>query len=107
MTTTTIPRHRRAPRGRRGLAAVAETIGIPADELRTALHRGESIARVANDNGVLAETVVEALLAEFRLRLAAEVAAGRITRADADALAASSSPSFVALVTGIDVRGAA
>ncbi|MCU1378504.1 MAG: hypothetical protein JWN29_1487 [Acidimicrobiales bacterium] len=107
MTTTTIPRQRRAPRRRRGLASVAETIGIPAEELRAALHGGDSIAKVAGDHGVLAETVVEALIDEFRLRLAAEVAAGRVTWADADSLAAAASPTFVALVTGIDVRGAA
>jgi hypothetical protein len=107
MTTTTIPRHRRAPGRRRGLASAAETIGIPAEELRGALHRGETIAQVASDHGVLAETVVEAVVDEFRLRLAAEVAAGRVTWADADSLAAAASPSFVALVTGIDVRGAA
>jgi hypothetical protein len=107
MTTTTVNSHRPARRGRRGLAAAADTIGIPPEELRAALHRGDSIARVANDHGVLAETVVEALVDEFRLRLRAEVASGRVSRADAEALVASSAPGFVALVTGIDLRGAA
>lgn len=107
MTTTTTPRHRRAPRGRRGLAAAADTIGIPPEELRAALHRGDSIARVANDHGVLAEAVIDALVDEFLLRLAAEVAAGRVSRADADALADASTPSFISLVTGVDLGGAA
>jgi DNA-binding phage protein len=107
MTTTTIPPHRRAPRRRRGLASVAETIGVPVEDLRGALHRGDSIAKVANDHGVRTETIVEALVDDFRLRLAAEAAAGRVTWADADSLAAAASPSFVTLVIGIDVRGAA
>jgi hypothetical protein len=107
MTTTTVPIHRRTPRGRRGVTAAAESIGIPDAELRAALHRGDSIARVARDHGVLVETVVDALVAEFRLRLATEVAVGRVTEADARALLAASSPGFVALVTGLDVGGAA
>jgi pyrimidine operon attenuation protein/uracil phosphoribosyltransferase len=105
MTSTTLPR--RAARGRRGLAAAADAIGIPSDELRAALHRGDSIARVAHDHGVLAETVVAALVAECRLRLESDVAAGRISRADADALLEQSTPGFVTLVTGLTLRGAA
>jgi hypothetical protein len=106
MTTTILPQ-RRPARGRRGLAAAADAIGITTDELRDALHGGDSIAEVAHDHGVLAETVVAALVAECGLRLRIDVAAGRITQADADALLEQSTPGFVTLVTGMTLRGAA
>jgi hypothetical protein len=107
MTTTTLPVDRRPARGRRGLAAAAETIGISSDELRAALHRGDSIARIAHDHGVTADSVIASLVQEFRLRLRSDVAAGRVTQADADALVELSTPGFVALVTGMTLRGAA
>ncbi|MCU1486767.1 MAG: hypothetical protein JWN67_3513 [Actinomycetia bacterium] len=107
MTTTTLPIHRRPARGRRGLAAAADTIGISPDALRTALHRGDSIARIAHDHGVTAESVVASLVQEFRIRLRSDVAAGRVSQADADALVELSTPGFIALVTGMTVRGAA
>jgi hypothetical protein len=106
MTTTSLLQ-RRPARGRRGLAAAADAIGISADELRAALQDGDSIAQVAHDHGVLAETVVAALVAECGLRLRIDVAAGRISQADADALLEHSTPGFVALVTGMGLRGAA
>ena len=92
---------RRPPRGRRGLAAAADTIGIAAEDLRAALHRGETIAEVAEANGVGTEQVIDALLAEFDLRLHAEVAAGRISAADATVLRDTAPRGFVALITGI------
>jgi len=99
--TTPLRSRRRSPRGRRGLAAAADTIGIAPDDLRAALHRGDTIAEVAHDHGVSAEVVIDALLDEFDVRLAAEVASGRITQADAAALRDQAPRGFVALVTGL------
>ena len=101
MTQTIHPPRRRAPRGRRGLAAAAETIGIPTDVLRAALHDGNTIAQVAHDHGVMAEDVIGALVEEFRLRLAAEVAAGRVTSQDAAVLISTAPRGFISLVTGV------
>ena len=98
---TSLQPRRRSPRGRRGLVAAADSIGIAAEDLRAALHRGDTIAEVAHDHGVPADVVIDALLDEFDLRLGAEVAAGRITRADAAVLRDRAPRGFVALVTGL------
>lgn len=52
-----------------GLAAAAGAIGISEDDLRTALADGQSIAQVAEANGVDVQTVVDALVAEATDRL--------------------------------------
>ncbi|MDP1821585.1 MAG: hypothetical protein Q8K58_17060 [Acidimicrobiales bacterium] len=66
-------RHGHGPRGER-LATVAEAIGITADELRTELEAGKSIAQVAADRDVDVQTVIDALVAEGRARLEAMLA---------------------------------
>lgn len=68
----------RGGRGGRHLGAAVDTaasvIGVTADELKTALQNGESIADVATANGVDPQTVIDALVAE-----AAENLTQRIT----------------------------
>lgn len=51
------------------LQTVAEVIGVPVDELRAALADGQSIADVAEANGVDPQAVVDALVAEATARL--------------------------------------
>lgn len=51
------------------LTAAAEAIGISEDELRTALEGGQSIAQVADAEGVDVQTVVDALVANGTARL--------------------------------------
>jgi hypothetical protein len=46
------------------LDTAASAIGVTADELKTALQNGESIADVATANGVDPQTVIDALVAE-------------------------------------------
>lgn len=72
--------------GHRGknLDAVAGAIGIDAAALRTELQSGKTIAEVAQAHGVDVQKVVDALVAELKTHLDAEVAAGRITQAQAD-----------------------
>ena len=73
--------------GRRGgcnLDAAAEAIGIDADELRTAVDEGQSIAEVATANGVDAGDVVDAMVAAKAERLAEKVDEGRLTPDEAD-----------------------
>lgn len=73
--------------GRRGrgegcgksLDAAAEAIGIEADELKAALEEGQSIAEVAEANGVDADVVVDALVANAEARIDEKVAEGRLT----------------------------
>lgn len=70
--------------GRISLETAATTIGISADELRTALADGQTLAEVATANGVEPQAVIDALVAEATTRLDAAVAAGRVEQADSD-----------------------
>lgn len=74
--------------GRVDLAAAAEALGIPQDELRTRTQAGQTLADVAAAQGVAEADLVDALVAAARTRLADAVAAGRLTRAEADARSA-------------------
>lgn len=66
------------------LEVAATALGMTADELRTELEAGTSIAQVAADKGVAVETVTAALKADLQTRLAQAVTDGKITQAQAD-----------------------
>lgn len=74
--------HRRQPGLR--LDTVASTIGITMAELRQQMVDGLTIAEVAAANGVSADTVAEAILAEMQSHLADEVTEGDLTQEQAD-----------------------
>jgi hypothetical protein len=57
-----------------GLEAAAEAIGITEDELRAALEDGQSIAQVAEAEGVDVQTVIDALVANGTERLEEAIA---------------------------------
>lgn len=65
--TTQAGHNRRAHPDR--LATAAEAIGISTDDLREALKGGQSIAEVAEANGVEAQTVIDALVAKVTTHL--------------------------------------
>jgi polyhydroxyalkanoate synthesis regulator phasin len=73
--------------GRRGLKSevLAQVLGMSADELRTALKSGKTIAQVAADQGVDVQVVIDALTAEMTNHIADEVASGELTQEEADA----------------------
>ncbi len=71
-------------RGGPGLDIVATTLGITADEVRTALEDGQSLADLAVSNGKTAQNVVDAIVADATTRINAKVAAGDLTQAEAD-----------------------
>ena len=52
-----------------GLEAAATALGITADELRTELKSGKSIADVATAKGVNVQTVIDALVAQAKTRI--------------------------------------
>lgn len=58
---------------------VADTIGIDMEALREALGEGQTIAEVAEANGVSGQTVIDALVAALDARLDGAVENGRIT----------------------------
>ncbi len=76
-------------RGRRfhrlhfGLDVVSTTIGITEAELREALRGGQTIAEVAEANGVSAQTVIDAIVAAVTTRVDEALAAGNIDEARA------------------------
>lgn len=71
-----------------GLDAAATALGLTADELRTELQAGSTIADVAAAEGVDVQTVIDAMVAEATTRLDEKVAAGDLTQAEADTEAA-------------------
>lgn len=77
-------RHGRHHKMRIGFDVAARTIGIPMEDLMTALRSGQSIADVARSKSVDPAKVVDAVVAEAKERLAAKVDAGDLTQAKAD-----------------------
>jgi hypothetical protein len=67
------------------LSVVAKAIGISQADLQTALDGGQTVAAVAKAHNVAAQTVIDALVADGQSELAADVTAGRLTQAQADA----------------------
>ena len=81
----------RGPRGgphHLNLSVAASTIGVTDDALRSALQSGQSIADVANANGVDPQTVIDALVADAKSHLADALASGKLTQAQADQISA-------------------
>ena len=74
-TTTEAP-GKHAPRGHAGprLDALAELLGITREELFQALRDGQSIAEVAQANGVDPQTVIDELTAQARARIEEQLA---------------------------------
>lgn len=60
---------RRAEHRQESLATAASVIGVTADELKTAVQSGQSIADVATANGVDPQSVIDALVAEATANL--------------------------------------
>jgi hypothetical protein len=82
------PGHPGGPHGRVDLSVAAGAIGIPEADLQTALQSGQSLAEVATANGVDPQKVIDALVADAQTELAARVASGELTQAQADAIGA-------------------
>ena len=78
---------RRGPGGRGGeqLATVAEVIGVDAEALHEAFAAGQSVADVAEANGVALDDVVAAVVAEMETHIAEHVAEGKLAQSEADA----------------------
>ncbi|NHC16391.1 hypothetical protein [Motilibacter deserti] len=71
-----------------GLDTAAGIIGVTADELRTQLEAGKTLAQVAEANGVSQDTLVDKLVAAAKTELADAVKAGKLTQAQADSISA-------------------
>ncbi len=97
----------RGPGGRIGfgLDIVATTLGITADEVRTALQSGQTIADLAVSKGKTAQDVIDAVVAEATTRISADVTAGKITQAQADTRLADLTAMVTAFVNNAPPAG--
>jgi hypothetical protein len=68
-----------------GLDTVGGVLGMTADEVRTAISNGQTIAQLAEAKGSSGQAVIDALVAEVTAHFDEEVASGEHTQADADA----------------------
>jgi hypothetical protein len=90
------------PGGRmgRGLDAAAGVIGIDEAALREALVGGETLAEVAEANGVSRQDLIDGLVAEAVAHLDEEVAEGDLTQERADEIEATLTERITAMVDG-------
>lgn len=79
---------RGGPGGRGGqgmqLPAAAKALGLSEADLQTALKGGKSLADVAKDKGVSEQTVIDAMVAAAKDRIATDVKDGHLTQDQAD-----------------------
>lgn len=97
------PEHGPAPRhapGRRDLSGVAAQLGVTEDDLRSALRGGQTIAEIAGDQGVDVQAVIDSVVAAERDHLDDKVAAGDLSRSEADRLLAAAEQRAAGLVNG-------
>jgi polyhydroxyalkanoate synthesis regulator phasin len=80
------------------LDTAASTLGVTEDELRTALGSGQSLADVAESEGVSKDALITALVDEAKAHLAEEVTEGDLTQEQADARAAELTERVTAMV---------
>jgi hypothetical protein len=78
----------------------AQALGMTADELRTALQGGQSVADVAKAKGVDVSKVVDALVAQLKAHLDEEVKSGEHTQAEADQMLADAKTHIEDFVNG-------
>lgn len=71
-----------------GLDVVAKALGVTADEVKTALESGQSLADLAVSKGKTAQDVIDAVVAEATTKINEKVTAGDLTQAQADKILA-------------------
>ncbi len=91
---------RRKPGAMPGIEAVASVLGMTADEVRTALQSGQSLAQIAAAKGVSTQAVVDAIVADLKTHLAEEVTSGEHTQAEADQRLSKATELITAAVNG-------
>ena len=87
-------------RGFHHLEAAATYLGVTEAALRTSLESGKTLAQVAKDKGKSVDGLIAALVADKTKELDAAVAAGRLTKAQRDELAANLKERVTAHVNG-------
>ena len=98
------PQRHRHHRGGCDLEEAAAAIGIDEADLREALEGGQSIAEVAEANGVAVEDVIDAMVAEKTEHLEEKVAEGDLTQEEADEKLSELESRITDRVNGVDHR---
>lgn len=70
------------------LDVIANALGITADQVRTALQSGQSLADLAVSKGKTAQDVIDAIVADVTTKINDRVTAGDLTQAQADKIIA-------------------
>tara|TARA_R110002110_G_scaffold153915_2_gene347622 strand:+ start:835 stop:1446 length:612 start_codon:yes stop_codon:yes gene_type:complete len=99
----------RGPRGDRGdrAQATADLLGIDVEDLQAAFQQGQTLAQIAEANGVDVQTIIDAKVAAKTEHINAAVEAGRLTAAEADEKLANLEAQVTTRVNeGGPVRGA-
>ena len=86
--------------GGAALGTAAEAIGIEVEDLREAVRDGSTIAEIAEENGVDAQEVIDALVAQANERIDQALADGRFDEAEADEKRAEVEQRVTDLVNG-------
>ena len=81
-TTEDTTRQGRGGHGNKG-AAVAEILGLTQDEVRTALSEGQTVADLAEAQGIEIQSVIDAIIADMTEHIDEHVADGHLTAEEA------------------------
>jgi ribosomal protein S20 len=87
------------------LEAAAQALGLSEDDLRTRLREGNTIAQVAQAQGVDVQTVIDAMVAAANARIDQEVQEGELTAEEANERKANLPESITRLVNEGKPRG--
>ena len=93
--------------GGAGLSVVATTLGMTEAEVRDAISNGQTLAQLAEAKGSTAQALIDAILADHKAHLDAEVAAGEHTQAEADAKLADATTRVTDFVNNTDAASLA
>ncbi len=66
------------------LSALAELVGTDTDGLKAELGEGKTLAEIAEENGIEAQTVIDALVEKANARIDAAVEGGKLTAEEAE-----------------------
>lgn len=83
-----------------GRGVVADALGISEDELHTALRDGQTIADVAEAQGVEVQAVIDAVLTDLEERLGERVADGDLTQERLDEILAEAAERLPDVIEG-------
>ncbi|MCA1292171.1 hypothetical protein LBW89_03955 [Paenibacillus sp. alder61] len=79
---------------------IASLLGVTADELKTGLRAGKSLATLADENGVSQQSVVDLVTSELTAALDKRLADGKITQTEYDSRKAGLADQALEIVNG-------